>query len=121
MTRKEVFRSIVGACVGAAGVATLAACSDEGDPPNPDSAQASCTANGTSVAIGTNHGHTLTVPKEDVMAGAAKTYQIQGTSPHPHSVMVTAAMFTMLQNNQMVMVTSSTDAMHSHQVTITCA
>jgi predicted small lipoprotein YifL len=117
MTRKEFLRSIA----GAAGVAALAACGDEGGDPAADAAQRSCTANGTTVEIGSNHGHTMTVPKEDVVAGSDKTYQIQGASGHPHSVMVTAAMFTMLQNNMTVTATSSTDASHNHTITITCA
>lgn len=121
MTRKEFLRSIAGACVGAAGVAALAACSDDGGDPTADAAQRSCTMNGTVATIGTNHGHTMTVPKEDVTAGADKTYQIQGSSGHPHSVAITAAMFTMLQNNTAVTATSSSDDGHTHSVTIVCA
>lgn len=122
MTRKEFLRSIAGVGMGAAAVAGLAGCGgdDGGDPPA-DAAQKSCTANGTTAAIGANHGHTMTVPSADVVAGAEKTYQIQGSSGHPHTVVVTAAMFTMLQNNTMAMATSSTDAGHSHPITITCA
>jgi hypothetical protein len=116
MTRKEFLRSIAGAGVGAAGLTALAACGDDGgSTPPPDTAQASCTA-----SIGTNHGHTMSVSRDDVMAGAEKTYQIQGSSGHPHTVVVTAAMFTMLQNNTAVMVRSSMDDLHDHQVTINC-
>jgi hypothetical protein len=119
MTRKEFLRSIAGAGVGAAAVAAVAGCSDDGEGPA-DAPPPSCTMDGTSAEIANNHGHTMSVPKEDVVAGAEKTYQIQGTSGHPHTVVVTAAMFTMLQNNTRVMVTSSNDAGHTHVVTITC-
>ncbi len=120
MTRKEFLRSIAGAGVGAAAVAVLAACGDDPDSP-PDAPPKSCTASGTTAEIANNHGHTMTVPKEDVTAGAEKTYQIMGTSGHPHTVVVTAAMFTMLQSNMRVMATSSMDAGHTHLVTIDCA
>lgn len=121
MNRKEFLRSIAGVGAVAAGVAVLTACGGE-DNATPDAAQGrNCNANGTNVTIGGNHGHTLTVPKEDVMAGAEKTYNIRGSSDHPHTVVVTAAMFTMLQNNGTVMTTSSTDAGHPHSITILCA
>ncbi len=121
MTRKEFLRSIAGAGAGAAAVAVVAACSDDGGDSPADAPPKSCTANGTTIEIGSNHGHTMTVPKADVMAGAEKTYNIQGSSGHPHTVVVTAAMFTMLQNNAMIMATSSNDAGHTHSITITCA
>jgi hypothetical protein len=72
--------------------------------------------------IGTNHpmAHTMTVSDADVQAGVDKTYNIQGASMHPHTVTVTAADFTTLAGGGTVMKTSSTDAMHSHVVTITC-
>jgi hypothetical protein len=121
MNRKEFLRSIAGVGAAAAGVAVLTACGGE-DNATPDAPQGrNCNANGTNVTIGTNHGHTMTVPKDDVTAGAEKTYNIQGSSGHPHTVVVTAAMFTMLQNNTAVMATSSRDDMHDHTIMIVCA
>jgi hypothetical protein len=84
-------------------------------------AQSSCVTTGTSVAIGANHGHALTVPKADVAAGAQKTYDIKGSGSHPHTVVVTTADFTLLQAGTQVKKQSSTDASHAHDVTITCA
>ncbi len=86
-----------------------------------DSPAASCSMNGTSVAIGSNHGHTMTVSKAEVAAAVEKTYDIQGTSAHPHSVTVTAADFAKLANNMDVVVMSTTNSMHSHSVTVRCA
>ena len=63
----------------------------------------------------------MTVSMADVTAGVQKDYNIQGTSGHPHTVTVTAAMFAMLQQNLQVMVVSSVDAGHPHTVTIRCA
>jgi hypothetical protein len=84
-------------------------------------AQSSCVTTGTTVAIGANHGHSLAVPKADVAAGAQKSYDIKGSSSHPHTVVVTAADFTQLQAGTQVKKQSSTDASHAHDVTITCA
>lgn len=129
LSRKEFLRSIIGIGVGVAGISALAACGggggdDGGDEPPVDGppSNRNCQQNGASVAIGSNHGHTLmAVSKDDIAAGAMKTYNIQGSSAHPHSVTVTGAMFAMLQNNQTVTVTSSNDDSHTHTVTITCA
>ena len=79
-----------------------------------------CSQNGTSVVIGTNHGHTLVVSKADVAAGVAKTYDIQGTSLHNHTVTITAAQFAMLAQDTSISTTSSNDG-HAHSITVTCA
>jgi hypothetical protein len=84
-------------------------------------ASASCLDNGTNVTIGGNHGHALTVSKDDVAAGVDKTYDIMGASGHTHSVTVTAADFALLAGNTTVMVTSTSGAQHTHTCTIVCA
>lgn len=91
--------------------------------PNPGSGTggANCLQNGTASAISNNHGHALTVSKEDVAAGTQKTYSITGSADHPHQVTVTAAQFATLAANNPVTVTSTTDDGHSHDVTVTCA
>jgi hypothetical protein len=133
ITRKQFFGSVAGLF----GVAVLSACSDDGvenpgvdAPRNPDSAgplpdsalpdampQACTTASAT---IGTNHGHTLAIPPADVEAGVNKSYDITGSSDHPHTVLVTAAMFTMLKTARTLSVTSTNNAGHTHTVTVTC-
>ena len=117
MTRKEFLGSLVG-------VAALAACGgDDGGGGSDGAVTRNCATNGTSVQIGTNHGHTLTVSSTDVAAGVAKTYDITGTSDHAHMVTVTAANFATLQSNAngSVMVTSTSGGGHTHAVTIICA
>lgn len=83
-------------------------------------AQTSCTENGTTTQISANHGHTLTVSREDVVAGVEKSYNIQGSASHPHSVTLSAADFGQLTNNQSITVESSFDG-HSHSVSVQCA
>jgi len=128
MTRKEFLGSVVKGAAGAVGLAALvAACGGDdggggGGSGTPDApAAASCTMNGTTDTISNNHGHVISVTKDDVTAGVDKTYDIMGTSAHTHSVTVTAAMFTMLQGNTQVTVTSTTGTGHTHDVTIKCA
>lgn len=91
------------------------------DAPPPDAVPANldCEANGTNVVIGANHGHSMTIPPADVTAGIEKTYDLQGSSAHPHTVIITAADFTMLQANTMVVKTSSNFG-HTHSVTVRC-
>lgn len=79
-----------------------------------------CQANGTSVSIGSNHGHTLTVSTADVAAGTEKTYSIEGSGGHDHVVTITAAQFSTLQSNEGIQVTSSTSSSHMHTITVNC-
>ncbi|MDQ3340755.1 MAG: hypothetical protein M4D80_36820 [Myxococcota bacterium] len=135
MTRKQFLRSFAGLGVGA----LVIACSkSDGSPepgvdapvtpdapktpdaPNPDAPPANtCTT--TNSTISANHGHTAVIPAADVTAGVMKTYDIKGASQHPHTITVTPAMFAMLKSGMMVVVTSSNDAGHTHNVTVTCA
>lgn len=120
MTRKE----FLGSLFGAAGVAALlGACGDDGGSSPDASSQRNCAVNGTNVNIADNHGHTLVVTPADVAAGADKTYNIQGASDHPHEVTVRAADFAKLQSNAnaSVQVVSTSDAGHTHTITILCA
>jgi hypothetical protein len=135
MTRSQFLSSLLGLGAGA----LVVACSkSDGEPeptvdaatqqPMPDApmqpmpdAPPAMVCSSTSATISGNHGHTATVPGADVAAGVEKSYNIQGGSMHPHTIIVTAAMFTMLKAGQSVVVASSTDAMHTHNVTVSCA
>jgi hypothetical protein len=70
--------------------------------------------------IATNHGHSMSVSAADEMAAVDKTYSIQGSSAHNHTVDLTADDFADLAAGKLVVVQSSTDAGHSHDVTVTC-
>jgi hypothetical protein len=125
MDRKTFIQKTAGAMLIALPAYSLLGCSssdDGGETPTPDpNGNADCTANGTAVSIGGNHGHTLAVSKADVTAGNEKTYTIQGSSLHNHSVTLTSANFTSLQGNSSISVTSSSDASHTHSVQVSCA
>jgi len=117
MTRKQFLRTVVGAGIGVAGVATLAACGDDGGPA--DAPAGSCTT--PSATIGANHGHTMTVTKAEVTAATAKTYDITGAGGHTHTVTVSVANFASLAVGGTVTITSTTANAHSHDVVVMCA
>lgn len=71
--------------------------------------------------IGNNHGHRLAVPPADIAAKATKSYAIQGTSGHDHTVTITGAQFALLATGGTVVVTSSDTFGHTHEVTVSCA
>ena len=125
MKRKEFIRKAMGTMFVALPGYALVGCSssdDGAETPNPNpTGEVDCLANGTGVTIGTNHGHTLTVSKEDVNAAVAKTYSIQGSSGHDHMVTISADDFGKLKNKTAISVTSTNDAGHTHNVAVSCA
>lgn len=110
---------------------SLTACSSSddggGNPnPNPDpdpDPSADCVENGTNTSISANHGHSLTVSKEDVDAAEQKTYTLSqaSTDQHIHEVTITQAQFNSLKSNNQITATSTSDGGHTHNVTVSCA
>ena len=139
ITRIQFLRSLVGVSASIVGGVALLGCQDDDgssipdapaapvDAPKqidapvtqPDAPAATCAS--TTATIGANHGHSITVTAADITAGVDKTYDIKGTSAHPHAVTVSAAMFTMLKAGMAIMVTSTVGGAHTHAVTVTCA
>ena len=142
-TRREFLGATVG---GFAGLA-LAACespapvdagplggNDSGPPASDAGSDAGPLVDGgprdcseTTIEIGSRHPpgfrHELVLPMADIAAGTEQTYDITGESRHPHTVLVTAAHFTALQNGEVVEILSSEDMgldLHDHLVTIVC-
>ena len=118
MTRKQFLRTIVGAGVGAVGVSALVACGDDGGGVAADAPPPTCNQPGTVIAG--NHGHVMAVSMADAIAMQAKSYDITGTAGHMHSVMISAAQFTMLKNGATLSLTSTSGNSHTHQVTVVC-
>ncbi|TKC99576.1 hypothetical protein [Polyangium fumosum] len=71
--------------------------------------------------IGRNHGHAFTIVAADVLAGVDKTYDLTGTSGHPHTVTVTAADFKRIGAGQIVRLASSREGGHIHRLFLECA
>lgn len=119
MTRKDFLRlALLGGASFAAACGGSGGGSGDGTMQGPSG---NCAANGTVAAIGGNHGHVLVVPKADVVAGAQKTYDIQGTADHTHQVTLTAADMASLQQNLAAHETSTVMFSHSHAIAVSCA
>lgn len=126
MERKTFIQKTAGLMLIGIPAYSLIGCSSSDDgsgnpDPDPLPTQGNCLENGTTNAIGGNHGHNLVVSVADVNSAVAKTYSIQGSSPHNHSLTISAADFNSLKTNKSISVTSSNDDGHSHPVTVSCA
>jgi hypothetical protein len=84
-----------------------------------------CAANGTVASVGGDPLHMLMVPKADVVAGADRSYHIQGRQNHDHVVTLTARDFAMLQRGESISVDSGPSigpvATHFHVCEVACA
>jgi hypothetical protein len=75
---------------------------------------------GCAATISGNHGHTLAIPAADLDSTTARTYDIQGSAGHSHSVTFTAAQLAQLKAGATVAVTSTFTIDHEHQVSERC-
>ena len=106
-------------------IAAIIGCSnsDEGagnSNPTPTT-QSKCLENGALGSVELNHGHSLVISKEDVFAAKRKTYDIQGTADHNHTLTVTSENFTAMKSRGLADIYSSTDNDHRHSVFVRCA
>ena len=112
LTRRELFL--------ATAALTAVGCGGGDDGETIDAAPANCLANGTRAIFPYNHGHTLSIPAEDIAAGTARTYDITGGADHSHSVSISAAEMASLAGNIGIQVMSSSDGGHSHTIDVRC-
>jgi hypothetical protein len=128
-TRHEFLRTLLMTGLGAT---VLGACGSDGEPdPQPDANSGSGVDAGpadafmgtcatTSVSIGSNHGHEMTVEPADLDSTSAKMYEIRGSSDHPHRVTITPAQFATLKTEGTLMVTSTENSGHPHSIRVRC-
>ena len=131
MDRKTFLKTSAAGILLSIPVVSVLSCSgsDDGVGPNPnpdpdpDPSGGNCLNNGTNNTIGANHGHSFSVPKEDVESAVEKTYTLSeaSTDQHIHEVTLTAANFNSLKNNNSIVVNSTSQAGHTHSVTVSCA
>lgn len=67
--------------------------------------------------IGANHGHAATITAAQVGAGNTIVLSIQGTSPHDHTLELTAAEIVQVRDRRQLVKTSSDTFGHTHTVT----
>lgn len=134
LTRKEFLT--VGALAGATVTLLLTGCGSDDDGGGSGGAGGGTggsggTGGGTGGAGGSsgspctadivgNHGHVLDIPAADLDSTDAKTYSIQGSSVHDHTITLTPANLADLKAGTSVSVDSTVEAAHSHSITITC-
>jgi len=125
MNRKTFLKKSTVAALVAIPAYSLIGCSNDdstGVAPVEDPDASDCLVNGANAtAITSNHGHTLNVSSADIEAGTDKTYSIQGTSGHNHTIVVTEANFNTLKTAKSIRIESSRDSSHRHDVTVSCA
>ncbi len=120
MKRKVFLKRVLGGIVtSVSGLYVLSSCSS-GDDATPAQVKSCLEKGAKPFSISSNHGHTLSIPKEDVASGVSKAYNILGTADHGHSVTVSPEDFVKLQNNEQVIVMSTNDNAHTHSITIVC-
>lgn len=66
--------------------------------------------------IGDNHGHDFAIALNELVANGKTTYNIQGASKHPHTIVMTEDMIAALQAGNNVEIESSEDKGHTHTV-----
>lgn len=111
-------QAFLNATLGSSVLLLLTACGGGGS--DDDTPTVACGAAGDQQITG-NHGHVLVIPRADLDSTTTRTYNIKGASTHPHEVSLTSAQFAELKAGRSVVLTSTTDANHSHQVTASCA
>ena len=74
----------------------LSACQKATETAPTGSAANNCTNANVDSIIGANHGHTIVIPQADITAGVSKTYSIQGSSAHDHTVTLSPGDFSAL-------------------------
>lgn len=127
MNRKEFLRKALAMTGAGFAASRIAACGGDGTGSTTGAAGTgggntnACATDAPLETISSNHGHTFTVSQADVEAGTLKTYDIQGTSGHTHSVTVSQGNFASLRAGNTVQLTSTNGGGHSHGITIICA
>ena len=81
----------------------------------------SCESDRIPATIANNHGHTMAIRHEDLISGVDHIiYGIQGSSNHSHTVTFTDTMLEKLANGESVVASSTSEAGHSHQISVSC-
>ena len=122
LARREFTREAALALLAGCVITISDAC---GDSTSPTPTPATPPANAIGV-ISANHSHSAVITGAQITAGSAFSLNIQGTAVHQHTVSITQADLTALNNRQSVTRESSTDpsatfGTHSHSVTFTPA
>lgn len=119
MTRKEFLGSVLkGTALTVVAVGVVTGCGgDDGGGDVIDGPPGACTLRSV---IASNHGHVFTVTQAEVDAGTERTYDIEGTGGHTHSVTITASQFATIASGGTVNTVSTSGSSHTHDITVNC-
>lgn len=105
-------------------IAPSLACDDEeGDGEGEEEAgeaESGDCGGGAAGTVASNHGHEAMLSAAEITAGTATDLDIQGSSPHTHTVSLGTADLTSIAAGERVTVTSSSGGGHTHDVTFEC-
>lgn len=68
--------------------------------------------------IGKNHGHEFMIELSELVKAGGQSLDIQGESGHPHTIVISNDQIIALMKGEQVVLVSSKDAGHTHQVTL---
>jgi hypothetical protein len=127
MKRRRLLQ--LGAALAALPLAPSAALACDFDPVDPaapapkdqPAAAAKAAFSRVIARVGRNHGHVFAVTFADVKAGVAKTYDLSGTSGHPHALALSADDMKSLLAGQVLRAQSTRVGGHAHRVLVRCA
>ena len=116
--RREFTLQSALAVLGGVAITITGCSSDSFSPtsPSPTPAPMGSPSNVTGSVVA-NHGHEAVITGAQLMAADAISLNIQGAATHPHTVELTTAEVTQIDNGGRVSKDSSTDDGHRHVVT----
>jgi hypothetical protein len=109
LDRREFNRRSVMALFSGVAV-TLSACADSPTQPSYTDAVGN---------VSNNHGHSVTVTAAQLSAGGDVTLDVQGSSSHPHQVILTAAEVRSIRDGRRVSKDTTPNPSGSHVHTVT--
>lgn len=115
VTRKAFLIQLAG------GSWALASCGGGGGYDPAAAAPMAPAAGSCGATIAGNHGHVLTIAQTDLDSAVDKTYDVQGSADHTHSVTFTAGMLASLKAGNSVSATTTTTLAHNHVISERCA
>jgi hypothetical protein len=119
VSRREFTKQSALALLSGVAITIVGCGSDSPTAPTPAPSQPP-TSNGPNDVTGSisaNHGHTAVITGAQLMAGGTLSLDITGSADHPHTVGLSGADLSQIEDGQQVSKVSTTNVSHNHTVT----
>ncbi len=116
LSRRQFTRESVLALLSGVVITVTGCGSDSGSPTTPSTGGDGGNG-GVDGTVSANHGHIATVTDAQVDAGNDVSLDIRGNADHTHTVNLTGAELTQIDNGEQVAVTTTNTQAHTHRVT----